>query len=252
MRRIFSTINEKWIEYLLEVFVLIAGIYGAFALESWGDREKDREQEQIVLEQLLQDYQTNKQQLSQKIEMRKEIIHSGYLLLTEIDNKGTYPYDSIIWALSTLTFDPTFDPVNNDLISSGNIQLISNPELAKMLSNWTSDIVAVQEFEQIWQDLSYNQLAEFYIKNKIARPTFHYIWSHMEHLWLLDDVDHKPKQDILHVELDVESIYQLHEIEGFASFAIGLNSAANDQSYALMRRIDKIIELLNQELDKNQ
>ena len=50
---------------------------------------------------------------------------------------------------ATLYKDPTFDPIENDLISSGNIRLIQNKELKKYLSNWTADVVALREIEAI-------------------------------------------------------------------------------------------------------
>ncbi len=48
---------------------------------------------------------------------------------------------------------PTFDPIQNDLISSGNLRLIRNERLSRLLSNWSSDVIALQEIEKVWEDV---------------------------------------------------------------------------------------------------
>ena len=37
MKRILITLSDKWPEYLIEAFVIIASILGAYSLDNWND-----------------------------------------------------------------------------------------------------------------------------------------------------------------------------------------------------------------------
>jgi hypothetical protein len=52
MKRTLSKLARKWPKYILEILVLIIGIYGAFTLDNWNEDRKNRDFEQNILIEL--------------------------------------------------------------------------------------------------------------------------------------------------------------------------------------------------------
>ncbi len=62
MKRILTTLSEKWPEYLIEAVVIVASILGAYALDNWNENRKQSNEEQLILSLLLEDLEQAKNQ----------------------------------------------------------------------------------------------------------------------------------------------------------------------------------------------
>jgi hypothetical protein len=140
----------KFFKYAIgEIILVVIGILVALQINNWNELRKDKIKEQILLKQLQEDYQSNLIQIEEKMATREKIIISAIALLEAFDYPIRANRDSTIKNIAILGNDPTFDPIQNDLNSSGNLRLIRNVKLNRLLSNWSSDVIAVQEIEVV-------------------------------------------------------------------------------------------------------
>ena len=63
MKKLLVTLSQKWPEYLLEILVLIIGIYGAFLVDNWNEDRKANTQQRVYLSHILSNLEDDKQQL---------------------------------------------------------------------------------------------------------------------------------------------------------------------------------------------
>ena len=241
----------RYFKYAIgEIVLVMIGILLALQINNWNEHRKDRLKEQVILKQLKEDYQADLNQLEEKMEMRNTIIKSAYGIFNAMDHPDEVSRDSLIKDIADMSDDPTFDPIQNNLINSGNLSLITNEKLKRLLSNWSSDVVAVQEIEVIWSDKVNQQLDPVLAELGIARDVANSWMKDSDHIWMLDDNFNASENTIGTSKLStpVVEIVASKELEGVVSNAITFNKPANSQSEALVNRINEIITLIDAEI----
>ena len=144
--------TRKYFKYAIgEIILVVIGILIALQINNWNENRKAEYEEQKILKQLKNEYQKNLNQLDEKIYMRDKMTLASAGILNYIDHPEKYNRDSLIYYSFRLTQEPTFDPIQNDLVVSGKLRSIQNDSLIILLSNWTSDVYQVQELETSWQ-----------------------------------------------------------------------------------------------------
>lgn len=233
-----------------EITLVVVGILIALSIDNWNNGRKDLANEQRILIQLKGEYQSNLRQLEEKIATRNLMIKASFKVLADIENQRSVNRDSLMARLVLLVNDPTFDPIVNDLISSGNIRLIRNEELKSLLTNWSSDIVALQEVEKRWTKLVDELVVPFYIEIGIARDALDVLFaSDNAAPFALDQLQYKLNRLGQSRKSPATSEILSHrDLEGVVSVSIGLNNSSNIQSYALRNRIQRILNLISQDI----
>lgn len=237
-----------------EITLVVVGILIALSIDNWNDERKDLLKEKQILSQLKAEYESNLAQLNEKIALRERITTGCYRIVKQRDDYATTSRDSLMGWLSLLMIDPTFDPIQNDLVVSGNLRLIRNEELKRLLTNWSADVIALQELERRWVKLADDMIVPFFIESEIARDAadvFANDFYNSSSTFFLDKDRKKLKTNrSLGKSKRAQSvavIYSNTKLEGVLAIAYTLNLSANIQSDALKKRINQILMLIEKE-----
>ncbi|HKI46426.1 MAG TPA: DUF6090 family protein [Balneolales bacterium] len=262
MPNVFKNIRRKLAEqnkvasYLRyatgEILLVVIGILIALQVNNWNEYRLERGQERELLLQLQSEYTSNLEQLNEKISIRKTMIHASKRLLDFIDHPEHRNIDSTYIYIGQTLINPTFDPIVNDIISSGRIELLQNAELRKKLTSWTSDVVQVTEEEVLWTKFA-NQVYPLDLRALASERTMN------NRFWKADilssfQLDQK-KGTSLDVgdskeSIDINLLFKNRVFEGDVAHCLSSATLTNSQSYSLRNRIQEILAIIGQELKR--
>jgi len=236
----------KYLKYAIgEIVLVVIGILIALSINNWNEVRKNNTKEQQILTQLKDEYTTNLLQLEQKITNRKKIIEAANNILQYIDESLNINSDSLNSQLNIMIGAPTFKPIENNLINSGNIVLIKNEKLNELLTTWPSDVGALQQIERIWHTEMWKSVIPLFNDFGILRDGLYKWWEDEQNIkWILDGTYDNPFQKPKTSRALITSeILNNKELEGIISLAVSVNYAANLQSLVLRKRILEILEM---------
>lgn len=246
---------KKFLLYTFgEVFLVVVGILIALQVNDYTEYKRDRKLELNELAQLELEFRSNLEQLNNKISQRDAMISSSSKIIRSLDNGLVMETDSLEFHINTTFFNPTFNPISNDLISTGKINLITNKELKRKLLHWPSDVEQVVEEERIWTSYLYNQYIPFLIENYQARNILQYTWRDKD---LMKTVLLERSQEIQFDIGNSKAIPSVDKLLGNVDFEDHLticrswNLVSNIQSFALRKRIEEILTMVSEELKRN-
>lgn len=132
MKRIFTTLSQKWPEYLLEILVITAGVIGAFALNNWNENSKKQGQETEYLNELSRDLSKDLEDLEFNINWQEERLKSNTAVLTYIIERREFT-DSVGFHLSNILYPVHFVSHTSayEAIKNVGIEIITNDSLRR-------------------------------------------------------------------------------------------------------------------------
>ena len=244
--------TTKYFKYAIgEIVLVVIGILIALSINNWNELREKRSKEQKILVELLSQFKDNHVQLEDKIHQRKLIIKGSKRALELMDTKTVVPMDTLTVILSPLILAPTFDPIDNEIMTAENLQLIRNDSLRHYLTTFSSGIVDFKDQESEWVDIYRNIIVEHLIDLGISRNIQISFFLSPDNLSFLND-----KTMIEDINITgsknlpaVEEILSDKKLEGILASAVTLNTGLNWESDGYRKKIKTIVKLIENEIE---
>ena len=226
MKKLLQTIKEKWVEYILEIMVIIIGILGAFALNNWNESRKENIKEIQMLTELKASLAYDlKSNFTRNIPAIREDIQRCQEVIEHIEN-DIYIKDStnFFWLSRYVTFNPKYMAYKS--LENKGIDLIQNDSLKNA-------IVEIYDWE-------YPTL-----KNRIEQNDFARLTSFVRPF--LREYFYVNKQNKL-VPIDIKELYKNHQFKQLIFFIETTRNNRLRQRLRLASKIENVIRQIDEEL----
>jgi len=157
IRRLSTALRKQdWLTVLIELAVVVLGIFLGLQADGWNEARKDRVLERQYLESLKADFEADIAELDGAIDLAKSRAQLGRLLISSV-NDGQIKSDpnEFIWAVynTFLLNYPSYTRATiNDLLSTGNLQLLQDVTLKATIAAYYTDIEYNEQWKVNWRE----------------------------------------------------------------------------------------------------
>ncbi len=148
---------ENWFAVCIDFLVVVVGIFIGLQVNEWNQSRKDRVVEQQYLASLKADFQADIEELDKAIALAESRARLGRLLIATIDkDRVEGDPNEFIWAVfsSYLLNYPSYTRATiNDLLSTGNLQLLQDSNLKAAVAEYYTDIEYREQWKINWRQM---------------------------------------------------------------------------------------------------
>lgn len=251
MIKFFRKIRQKLVEenkvgnYLKyaigEILLVVIGILIALQVNNWNEQRKDNNKEKIVLQSLHSEFEGNKEKIQASIQLHEATLGTTKDLMKLFKQPNStlkaYNLDSLIERSLGFRDISTSQSAIEDLISSGNLNLISSQNLRKLIFEWNGEILEKNESFETLDETAQTLLLPYLMKNTSLKNIDFYGFLNWEEKSKFDSQTHKMFQELeFENQLDshawgianyLEALYVLREISD--KIILESNSTANSE-----------------------
>ncbi len=242
----------KYLKYAIgEIILVVIGILIALQINDWNQQRKDSNTEQVILKRLQKEYILNKEQLEDKIVIRNRMIRNCKDLLVFYNEPTSANLDSIYLKISKLLTPATFDPIQNDIVKSGTLEILKSENLKQLLIKWSTDVIQLQETEQMFFRYHEQYVLPYLDELGLTRDVLYDFWN----IDLINLLESKKYTNPIPGKSNINSktirdLLADNKLESQITYTLTLNEFNNRESETLMKRIDEILSVIKSEIKK--
>ncbi|OZV68043.1 hypothetical protein CA834_10370 [Winogradskyella aurantia] len=242
--------TARYLKYAIgEIILVVIGILIALQINNWNQQRIERKEEQAILINLKEDFQTATNEFEWLNDIRSTIISSAKAIMS-ISPGNLYNYspkhlDSLF---SRTLSGPTYNNQAgslNVLLTSGKINLISNPTLKKSLIEWPGYVADMTEDELAHLELYLGRYSDL-----LAR---HISWNDLANSYDLtgarfNQVKLETMPDNHAVTSDYKALINSKIFINTLNRRATMCMISNSETKVLIKTARSIIEMIDQEL----
>lgn len=135
---------------------MVIGILIALQINNWNEFKKERKREEMYLYSLKSDLRESQAELKRVIDKTDRVISASLQLLAISADTVPMPppaeFDSLVAATFGYTIAMTNEGTINDISGSGDLKVIRNDSLRRMIASWDAGFKMIRERENLLKD----------------------------------------------------------------------------------------------------
>jgi hypothetical protein len=246
MKKILSHLRSDWYKYALEILVITVGILGAFALNSWNETRKELAAKKNLLTEMREEVISNIEVLEEIIQYREQSMKMTDSLLSYFFEEHVDLTEEEFESMLDDALNPnffTYEPIlgyQQSTINSGQINLINNTNLIKLLTQFESKAKNAGEGTSAVHEMWLNDIGPLF--HKYVRSTYNKSYPSLSRNEISITRNHSK------LPCDVNGFFQDAEVENWLLRIKDWMLPHNHLEIKLMQELKLTLQLIDEEL----
>ncbi|MBK8548404.1 MAG: hypothetical protein IPL63_13850 [Saprospiraceae bacterium] len=231
---------SKYLVYALgEIILVVIGILIALQINNWNESQKSKQQEQIILNNILKDLESDRIGLNKIVEVRTSMANSAKTMESYFDGARMEKLSDFYFHFVNVLYWQFHHPRNTtfeELVNSGNMSIIRNAKIKELLL----DVNA-----------SYKELFE--VRRHMYDDYTLYLYKPLASIIDYEDgiaVWGNPNSKIELSETDVKTALKDKAIKNGFTLANFNNIGLKDLDVKILKSVELTIELIKREINQ--